>query len=85
MYSTSIGIVIESIARMQLDSKLHASQEAEKAKAHVVAVQEVTIEDAANEEEMDSKDKKGGKTKKKIDLKEIITSFSNIFTTDDIK
>ncbi len=85
MYSTSIGIVIESIARMQLDSKLHASQEAEKAKAHVVAVQEVAIEDAANEKEMDSKDKKGGKTKKKIDLKEIITSFSNIFTTDDIK
>ena len=52
----------------------HYAIEREKIDMHVI-----------DRQEMDSKDKKGGKTKKKIDLKEIITSFSNIFTTDDIK
>ena len=86
MYSTGIGIVIETIARMEHDEHLRNIEETEKEKTvgrkkdeEIVVAPEA--EDTVTETvENDTKKKK----KKGIDLKKIVTSFTEIFTPDDI-
>lgn len=86
MYSTGIGIVIETIARMEHDEHLRNIEETEKEKTvgrkkdeEIVVAPEA--EDTVTEPvENDTKKKK----KKGIDLKKIVTSFTEIFTPDDI-
>ena len=87
MYSTSIGIVIETIARMEHDEYLHESEEAEKrriereGKVVVPDLQTETTKTTVEEEEKNDKKKK----KKVIDLKKIVTSFTEFFTPDNIE
>jgi cell division protein FtsA len=87
MYSTSIGIVIETIARMEHDEYLHESEEAEKrriereGKVQVPDQQIETTKTTVEPEEKDDKKKK----KKVIDLKKIVTSFTEFFTPDNIE
>jgi cell division protein FtsA len=87
MYSTSIGIVIETIARMEHDEYLHESEEAEKrriereGKVVVPDSQTETTKTTVEEEEKNDKKKK----KKVIDLKKIVTSFTEFFTPDNIE
>ena len=87
MYSTGIGIVIETIARMEHDEYLHEAEEAEKRRAALegkTLVSEPQTETAKTvDEKEDNKDKK---TKKRvIDLKKIVTSFTEFFTPDNIE
>ena len=87
MYSTGIGIVIETIARMEHDEYLHEAEEAEKRRAAQegkTLVSEPQTETAKTvDEKEDNKDKK---TKKRvIDLKKIVTSFTEFFTPDNIE
>ena len=81
MYATGIGLVIETIARMEHDEHLRASQEAARAKKlasqpkpnpETITV-ETPVEDTEPEEE-----KSGFGTR-------IITRLSNLFKPDDIK
>jgi cell division protein FtsA len=87
MYSTSIGIVIETIARMEHDEYLHESEEAEKrriereGKVVVPDTQTETAKTTVEQEEKNDKKKK----KKVIDLKKIVTSFTEFFTPDNIE
>ena len=87
MYSTGIGIVIETIARMEHDEFLKASKEAEKEKAlaqppfgtpEVAPV--IETEEPAEEKEEPGKKKK----KKGFDVRGIISSLTEIFVPDDI-
>ena len=87
MYSTSIGIVIETIARMEHDEYLHAAEEAEKLRAQqegktpIIAPETEVTENTDEKEENDDKKKK----KRVIDLKKIVTSFTEFFTPDNIE
>ena len=87
MYSTSIGIVIETIARMEHDEYLQESKEAEKRKAKqedlaaFLSPQDETPEITVEKDDNDGKKKK----KKVIDLKKIVTSFTEFFTPDNIE
>ena len=86
MYSTSIGIVIETIARMDHDEYLKASQAAQPAmSSRAVAPEETAVDteehEVVEEREDDSKKKK----KKGIDLKKIVVSFTEFFTPDNIE
>ena len=84
MYSTGIGIVIETIARMEHDEHLRASQEAKKAKAGAFHQPEIItpkpFEQVVEEEEVLEEEEKGnfGIGKK------IITRLSNLLKPDDI-
>ena len=84
MYSTGIGLVIETIARMEHDEFLEASKPTEKP----ILEPTVNTEDGAAIAETEEKaDEKGGKDKKprkKIDLTKIVTSFTQFFTPEDI-
>ena len=86
MYSTGIGIVIETIARMEQDEHLRNIEETVKEKTvgrkkdEEIAVAPETEETGAELVDNDTKKKK----KKGIDLKKIVTSFTEIFTPDDI-
>ena len=86
MYSTGIGIVIETIARMEHDEHLRNIEETVKEKTvgrkkdEEIAVAPETEETGAELVDNDTKKKK----KKGIDLKKIVTSFTEIFTPDDI-
>ena len=85
MYSTGIGLVIETIARMEHDEFLEASKP-----IIVKPIPEpiVNTEDMAAlaeaEEKTDEKTKKEKKPRKKIDLTKIVTSFTQFFTPEDI-
>ena len=87
MFSTGIGIVIETIARMEHDEYLEASKAAEKEKAGQKEKPEVIVtkpepdDDNGETDDSDSKKKK----KKGIDLKKIVTSLTDIFTPDNIQ
>ena len=83
MYSTGIGLVIETLYRMEHDEQLRASQEAiraQRAAAMAVPTQPVEIETPVDDEPVDEpKTGKGG-----IGVR-IITRLSEIFKPDDIK
>jgi cell division protein FtsA len=87
MYSTSIGIVIETIARMEHDEHLQAleaaemSRMADKNKTPIVDKTPETPETKVEQTELEIKKKK----KKGIDLKKIVTSFTEFFTPDNIE
>ena len=84
MYSTGIGIVIETIARIEHDEFLKASKEPivkyPEPKNDVTDIEPDTDAEESTEEKAD-KDKK---PRKKIDLTKIVTSFTQFFTPDDI-
>ena len=86
MYSTGIGIVIETIARMEHDEFLQAAKEAEKEKAEVPIFGTPEAPDAqtveSTEKTADDNDKK--KKKKGFDVKSIIATITDIFVPDDI-
>ena len=87
MYSTGIGIVIETIARMEHDEFLQASKEAEQ-KADMVPVfgTPESTPDTQTEQAAETTDDNGGKKKKKkgFDVKSIIATITDIFVPDDI-
>ncbi len=86
MYSTGIGIVIETIARMEHDEFLQAAKasEQEKASIPVFGTTETTPEVETKPVET-TKDDSGKKKKKKgFDVKGIIASLTDIFVPDDI-
>ena len=87
MFSTGIGIVIETIARMEHDDYLRQAEEARKKQigtqnkpVETVTAPEVD-ETTPEPENPDAKKKK----KKGIDLKKIVTSFTEFFTPDNIE
>ena len=87
MFSTCIGIVIETIARMEHDEYLAAVKEAEKEKGGLM---EPTKNNAQaleqGENDIEKEESEGKKKKKKgIDLKKIVTSFTEFFTPDNIE
>ncbi|MBR1513079.1 MAG: cell division protein FtsA [Bacteroidales bacterium] len=87
MFSTGIGIVIETIARMEHDENLQATKSAlaytiEPKQAEDTDADIIEHDDADDEkEEANSKARK----KKGIDLKKIVTSFTEFFTPDNIE
>ena len=86
MYSTSIGIVIETIARMDHDEYLKASQAAQPAMSSRVVAPEETVVDTEEHEVVEEREDDGKKKKKKgIDLKKIVVSFTEFFTPDNIE
>ena len=87
MYSTGIGIVIETIARMEHDEYLHEAEEAEKRRAALEGKTLVSEPQTETVKTVDEKeDNKDKKTKKRvIDLKKIVTSFTEFFTPDNIE
>ena len=87
MYSTGIGIVIETIARMEHDEFLKASKAAEAARLSASQKEEVPAVDPELEENGDDKDEDDVKKKKKngFDVKKIISSITEFFTPDNIE
>jgi hypothetical protein len=85
MYATGIGLVIETIARMEHDEQLFESQQAERKKEQTETPVEVVLptETPETEEQKDAKPKK--RERRGLDLTEIVTTLSKIFTPDDIK
>ena len=84
MYSTGIGIVIETLARMEHDEQLRAAQEAKKAREGAFrqpeAITPKPFEQVVEEDEV-IEEEKGGLGIGKI----IITRLSNLLKPDDIK
>ncbi len=86
MFSTSIGIVIETIARMDHDEYLKASQTAQPAMSSRAVVPEETAVDTEEHEVVEEREDDSKKKKKKgIDLKKIVVSFTEFFTPDNIE
>ena len=85
MFSTGIGIVIETIARMEHDEYLEAVKEAEKEKTGLMEPTKNNAQAPEQGENDNEKEESEGKKKKKkgIDLKKIVTSFTEFFTPDD--
>ena len=85
MFSTGIGIVIETIARMEHDEYLAAVKEAEKEKTGLMEPTKNNAQAPEQGENDNEKEESEGKKKKKkgIDLKKIVTSFTEFFTPDD--
>jgi cell division protein FtsA len=85
MFSTGIGIVIETIARMEHDEYLAAVKEAEKEKGGLMEPTKNNAQALEQGENDNEKEESEGKKKKKkgIDLKKIVTSFTEFFTPDD--
>ena len=85
MFSTGIGIVIETIARMEHDEYLEAVKEAEKKKTGLMEPTKNNAQAPEQGENDNEKEESEGKKKKKkgIDLKKIVTSFTEFFTPDD--
>lgn len=81
MYSTGIGIVIETIARMEHDEFLQASKEAEKKQNGQDETPEVTVVEPEIQES-EGKKGKGGK-KGGLKLNEIVASITDWFTSSD--
>ena len=87
MYSTSIGIVIETIARMEHDEYLQESVETEKLRTKSEDLAKFMSPQTEVPETPDEKEENDGKKKKKrgLDLKKIVTSFTEFFTPDNIE
>ena len=87
MYSTGIGIVIETIARMEHDEFLQASAAAEKRRKGIVEPQVVVAAETELEEAKEEKDETTQRKPKKkgLDLKKIVTSLTEFFTPDNIE
>ncbi len=87
MYSTGIGIVIETIARMEHDEFLQASAAAEKRRKGIVEPQVVVAAETELEEAKEEIDESSQKKprKKGLDLKKIVTSLTEFFTPDNIE
>jgi len=87
MFSTGIGIVIETIARMEHDEYLKASKAAEASRLEAMHKAEIPVVNPEVEENEDEKEENDSKKKKKkgIDLKKIVTSFTEFFTPDNIE
>ena len=85
MYSTSIGIVIETIARMEHDEFLQASKAAEESRLKAKQEKEMPIESTETKDgETETPGTDGKKPPRKgIDLKKIVTSFTEFFTPDE--
>ncbi len=83
MYSTSIGIVIETIARMEHDEFLQASKDAEEERKRSKLPVEPVVEAPKQDENSPDQDKSEGKKKKGIDLKKIVSSLTDFFTPDE--
>ncbi len=83
MYSTSIGIVIETIARMEHDEFLQASKDAEEERKRSKLQVEPVVEAPKQDENGPDQDKSEGKKKKGIDLKKIVSSLTDFFTPDE--
>ncbi len=89
MYATGIGIVIETIARMEHDNQLYESQKAERQREEVLHHPDETVsglpiepvETTINENEEEE-----NKTRRSMNdiVKGIITRFSNFLTPEDI-
>ena len=85
MYSTGIGIVIETIARFEHDEFLKSSKEPELTKYPMPTNDtEVMTDTDEADETTDEKPGKEKKPRKKIDLTKIVTSFTQFFTPEDI-
>ena len=86
MYSTGIGIVIETIARMEHDEHLRAVEQAEREKIHGMKKPvETPPTDPTGETESEVPEPPGKKPKRKgLDLKKIVAAMTDIFTPDDI-
>ncbi len=89
MYATGIGIVIETIARMEHDNQLYESQKAERQREEALHHPDETVsglpiepvETTINENEEEE-----NKTRRSMNdiVKGIITRFSNFLTPEDI-
>ena len=86
MYSTGIGIVIETIARFEHDEFLKSSQASDFTKYPKPTNDTAETADTdETEDPNEEKDNKGPKKpRKKIDLTKIVTSFTQFFTPEDI-
>ena len=81
MYSTGIGLVIETIARMEHDEQLRAAQEAKRAKAAADQAAKVEVVDnPETEEPKETEEPEEGRG-----IGRIITRLSNLFKPDDIR
>ena len=85
MYSTSIGIVIETIARMEHDEFLQASKAAEESRLKAKQEKEMPIVDTdVKDGDSDTAGTDSKKPPRKgIDLKKIVTSFTEFFTPEE--
>ena len=90
MNATGIGLVIETVARMEHDEFLNTSQEAERRQAESIAFSEpkeespiVVAETPVTTDKPDETDDKS-KKRKGLDLKKIVTTITEIFTPDNI-
>ena len=87
MYSTGIGIVIETIARMEHDEFLEASKAIEETKYDPMLPKGgELVPDTVAEDDAEEKSETNKKPKKKlVDLKKIVTTFTEFFTPEDIE
>ena len=87
MYSTGIGIVIETIARMEHDEYLRVSKAAEATRHEPLPKTETILETPDEKDVIIEKDDPEDKKKKKkgVDLKKIVTTFTEFFTPDNIE
>ena len=88
MYSTGIGIVIETIARMEHDEYLKASKAAEASRLEAQQKVEIPAVNPEEEDVEDTKDENDSKKKPKkkgFDVKGIIASLTDFFTPDNIE
>lgn len=84
MYATGIGLIIETIARMEHDRKLEAAKESKKPVKTVVAqTAETVVEEVTVEEEVITK--KPRNKGEGFSMKNIVASVTKLFTADDIK
>ena len=84
MYSTSIGIVIETIARMEHDEFLQASKKAEEERnSSKLPVEPIVETPEQAESDADKDDSDGKKKKKGFDVKGIIATLTEFFTPDE--
>jgi len=83
MYATGIGLVIETLARMEHDEHLRASQEAARAKKLASRTKtnpdEIEVDDPEETKEPEPEEVKTSFSTR------IITRLSNLFKPDDIK
>ena len=84
MYSTGIGLVIETIARMEHDEFLEASKPKEKTSPELMVHTEDGATMAETEESSDEKTGKDKKPRKKIDLTKIVATFTQFLNPEDI-
>ena len=85
MYSTGIGIVIETVARMEHDEFLKTTKTVVEEPNKTVPEEEIPVTDPEVEENEVEKEEEEPKKKKKkgIDLKKIVTSFTEFFNSDN--